>query len=221
MARLVESLTEIGYEDGKTLFGAPYDFRYGLAAQGHPTHVGSKFLKDLKNLIEKASISNRGKPVILVSHSLGGLFALHLLNQNHLSWRQKFIKHFVALSAPWGGSVMEMLTFASGYTLGIPLIKPLQIREAERSWESNFWLLPNPNNFGGEKPLVVTPNATYSAHEISQFFIDIGYPQGVYPYATRILPLILEKLDAPGVPVTCIIGSGVKTPETVLWGNWV
>lgn len=220
MASLVEALKEIGYVDGKTLFGAPYDFRYGLAAQGHPSHVGSKFLKDLKSLIEKASISNGGKPVILVSHSLGGLFALHLLNdQNHFFWRQKFIKHFIALSVPWGGTVMEMLTFASGYTLGIPLLRPLQVRETERSWGSNLWLLPNPNSFSGENPLVVTKNATFSAHEIAQFLIDIGFPQGVYPYVTRTLPMISERSEAPGVPFTCIIGSGVKTPETLFYGE--
>jgi alpha-beta hydrolase superfamily lysophospholipase len=127
MAPLVESLEQIGYVNGKTLFGAPYDFRYGLAAEGHPSHVGSKFLQDLKELIEKASSSNGGKPVILLSHSLGGLFVLQLLSRNPPSWRQKFIKHFVALSAPWGGTVQEMLTFASGYSLGVPLVEPLQV----------------------------------------------------------------------------------------------
>ncbi|AES66548.1 lecithin:cholesterol acyltransferase family protein, putative [Medicago truncatula] len=49
------------------------------AAPGHPSQVGSKFLNDLKNLIEKASNSNGGKPLILVSHRLGGLFVLELL----------------------------------------------------------------------------------------------------------------------------------------------
>ncbi|XP_062164162.1 lecithin-cholesterol acyltransferase-like 1 [Alnus glutinosa] len=218
MAPLVESLEQIGYENRKTLFGAPYDFRYGLAAEGHPSHVGSKFLQDLKELIENASSSNGGKPVILLSHSLGGLFALQLLSRNPPSWRQKFIKHFVALSAPWGGTVQEMLTFASGYSLGVPLVEPLQVREEQRSSESNLWLMPNPKLFGRQKPLVITPNTTYSAHDIAQFLNDMGFPQGVYPYKSRILPLI-DKYAAPGVPITCIIGSGVRTPETLFYGK--
>lgn len=74
MAPLVESLEEIGYVDGETLFGAPYDFRYGLAAEGHPSKIGTKFLQDLKELIEKASSVNGGKPVVILSHSLGGPF---------------------------------------------------------------------------------------------------------------------------------------------------
>lgn len=218
MAPLVESLEQIGYVDGQTLFGAPYDFRYGLAAEGHPSKEGSKFLQDLKDLIEKASNSNGGKPVILLSHSLGGLFVLQLLNRNPPSWRRKHIKHFVALSAPWGGTVQEMFTFASGNSLGVPLVEPLLVREEQRSSESNLWLMPNPRLFGGQKPLVITPNATYSAGDIPQFLNDIGFPQGVHPYKSRILPLT-EKLVAPGVPVTCITGTGVRTPETLFYGE--
>ncbi|XP_050366065.1 lecithin-cholesterol acyltransferase-like 1 [Argentina anserina] len=216
MATLVESLENIGYVDGKTMFGAPYDFRYGLAPKDHPCHVGSKFLKDLKDLVEKASNYNGGKPVILVSHSLGGLFTLQLLNRNEPSWRQKFIKHFVALSAPWGGTVDEMLTFASGNTLGVPLVNPLLVREEQRSSESNLWLMPNPKVFRNEKPIVITPNATYSAHNMLQFLNDIGFPDGIYPYKTRT-SVLMDQLEAPGVPLTCVIGTGVDTAETLYY----
>ncbi|XP_062021782.1 lecithin-cholesterol acyltransferase-like 1 [Rosa rugosa] len=216
MAPLVESLENIGYVDGKTMFGAPYDFRYGLAPKDHPSHVGSKFLKDLKDLVEKASNSNGGKPVILVSHSLGGLFALQLLNRNKPSWRQKFIKHFVALSAPWGGTVDEMLTFASGNTLGVPLVNPLLVREEQRSSESNLWLMPNPRLFRSKKPIVITPDATYSAQNIPQFLNDIGFPEGIHPFKTRIL-VLMDQLEAPGVPLTCVIGTGVRTAETLFY----
>ncbi|KAM7516973.1 hypothetical protein LguiA_006556 [Lonicera macranthoides] len=217
MEPLVKSMEKLGYVDSETLFGAPYDFRYGLAPEGHPSKVGTKYLQDLKALIEEASTSNGGKPVILLSHSLGGLFVLHLLNRNSPSWRQKYIKQFVALSAPWGGTVQEMLTFASGYSLGVPLVKPLLVREEQRSSESNLWLMPSPKLFGAKKPLVITSNYTYTAYDIARFLNDIGFSQGVFPYKTRILPLV-EDLVAPKVPVTCIIGSGVKTPETLFYG---
>lgn len=217
MAPLVKSLKKLGYKDGKTLFGAPYDFRYGLAAEGHPSLIGSKFLEDLKNLIEQASVTNEGKPVILLSHSLGGLMVLQLLNRATPSWCQKYIRHFVALSAPWGGTIQEMLTFASGYSLGVPLVDPLLIRAEQRSSESNLWLMPSPKLFARDKSLVFTPNATYSAYDIARFLNDIGFSEGVYPYNTRILPLVLEDLEAPEVAITCIIGSGVLTPESLFY----
>ncbi|WJX41494.1 Lecithin-cholesterol acyltransferase-like 1 [Trifolium repens] len=218
MATLVKSLEQLGYIDGENLFGAPYDFRYGLAAPGHPSRVGSKFLNDLKNLIEEASNSNGGKPVILVSHSLGGLFVLELLNRNPSSWRKKFIKHFIALSAPWGGTVDIMFTFASGNTLGVPLVNPLIVRNEQRSSESNLWLMPNPKMFDAKKTLVTTPSRTYSAHDMVDFLKHIGYSEGVYPYETRILPL-MAKIEAPEVNMTCIVGKGVKTPEELFYRN--
>ncbi|XP_057727972.1 lecithin-cholesterol acyltransferase-like 1 [Arachis stenosperma] len=219
MASLVNSLEKLGYIEGETLFGAPYDFRYGLAGEGHPCEVGSKFLEDLKKLIEEASASNGGKEVILVSHSLGGLFALELLNRNDPSWSRKFIKHLVALSAPWGGAMDEMLTFASGNTLGVPLVDPLIVRPQQRSSESNLWLLPNPKVYGHHQKLLITQNRSYSAHDMPDFLRDIGFLEGVYPYKTRILPLI-ENLKAPEqVPITCVIGSGVSTPEILFYRN--
>ncbi|KAJ0981821.1 hypothetical protein J5N97_010076 [Dioscorea zingiberensis] len=217
MATLVNSMERIGYESGNNLFGAPYDFRYGLAAEGHPCHVGNQYLQDLKQLIESAFNSNGEKPVIILSHSLGGLFVLQLLNRSPLSWRQKYIKHFIAVSAPWGGAVLQMLTFASGYTLGIPIVNPLIVRGEQRSSESNLWLMPSPKFFA-EKPLVITEKKNYSACDIQEFLEDIGFGEGVHPYKTRIAPL-LYSLEAPGVPVTCIVGSGVVTPETLLYGK--
>ncbi|XP_059281227.1 lecithin-cholesterol acyltransferase-like 1 [Lycium ferocissimum] len=216
MEPLVNTLQELGYRDGENLFGAPYDFRYGLAAEGHPSHVGSKYLNDLKGLIESASNSNGGKPVILLSHSLGGLYVLQLLCRNAKSWSQKYIKHFIALSAPWGGTVEAMFTFASGNALGVPLVNPLLVREEQRSSESDMWLLPSPKVFTTKEPLVSTPNAAYTARDIPSFLKDIGFPEGVLPYTSRILPLV-NNLTLPQVPITCIIGSGVKTPETLFY----
>ncbi|GAB2269583.1 hypothetical protein Dimus_004505 [Dionaea muscipula] len=220
MAPLVESLESMGYADGKNLFGAPYDFRYGLAGEGHPCEVGSQYLNDLARLIQRASESNGGKPVIIMSHSLGGLFTLQLLHRNSPAWRNKYVKHFISLPSPWGGTVQEMLTFASGYTLGVPFVNPLLVREEQRNSESNMWLMPSPKVFGNTKPLVITPNATYTARDIVAFLADIGFPQGVHPYKTRILPLADKQLIkvVPEVPITCIIGSGVKTPETLFYG---
>lgn len=220
MSDLVKALEKsCGYVNDQTILGAPYDFRYGLAASGHPTRVASQYLQDLKNLVEKTSSENQGKPVILLSHSLGGLFVLHFLNRTTPSWRRKYVKHFVALAAPWGGTVEQMKTFASGNTLGVPFVNPLLVRPEQRSSESNQLLLPSTNVFRDRtKPLVVTPKGNYTAYEMDRFLADIGFSEGVVPYKTRVLPLT-EKIVTPGVPVTCIYGKGVDTPEVLVYGE--
>lgn len=219
MTTLITKLEQIGYKDGQNLFGAPYDFRYGLAAPNHPTQVGSKYLQDLQQLIESAYTSNGFKPVILLTHSLGSLFAQQLLTRIDPSWRAKYVKHLITLSAPWGGTVMQMLTYGSGSTFGIPIVNPLLVRSEQRSSESNMWLLPSPKLFES-KTLVVNTyyGKTYTAENVPEFLIDIGYEEGVKRYKTRILPLVSSLLD-PGVNVTCLIGYSVHTPETLVYGR--
>ncbi|KAJ0967700.1 hypothetical protein J5N97_024617 [Dioscorea zingiberensis] len=218
MANLVKHLDQMGYKEGINLFGAPYDFRYGLAGDGHPSKVGSQFLQSLRDLVENASKANNNNPVILLTHSLGGLFALQLLHRNSPAWSRKFIKHFIALSAPWGGTVLEMLIFASGNSMGYSNINPLMLRQEIWSLESNRWLLPNPRTFG-DKPIVVSKDANFSASDIPKFLNAIGCSDCVHPYESRIMPMI-ERLKPPaGVPVTVMTGYGIKTAETLVYGD--
>ncbi|KAM0949950.1 putative phosphatidylcholine--sterol O-acyltransferase [Dioscorea sansibarensis] len=220
MAILVNRLKRIGYEEGENLFGAPYDFRYGLAGAGHPSKVGSEFLQSLKELIEHASKSNNNNPVILLTHSLGGLFTLQLLHRNTPSWSRTFIKHFIALSAPWGGTVLEMLIFASGDSMGNSNINPLILRKEIWSLETNLWLLPNPRTFK-DKPIVVSKSyaKNFSAAEMSEFLSCLGCSHCVHPYESRIMPMI-ERLEPPaGVPMTVMTGYGIETAETLIYGD--
>ncbi|KAM0841546.1 hypothetical protein ACQ4PT_058971 [Festuca glaucescens] len=219
MDTLASTLETAGYEEGHSLFGAPYDFRYGLAAPGHPSQVGSAYLDRLRLLVESACAANGGRPAILVAHSLGGLYALHLLARAPAPWRDAHVKRLVTLSAPWGGSVQVMLTFASGNTLGVPFVDASLIRAEQRSSESNLWLLPTPKVFGNTT-LVVSErhNRTYSAKNVTQFLQDIGFAEGVEPYRARTRPLG-EALPEPGVPVTCLVGTGVDTVESLVFGD--
>ncbi|KAL9260972.1 Lecithin-cholesterol acyltransferase-like 1-like protein, partial [Drosera capensis] len=173
---------------------------------------------ELHTISEQASTSNGGNPVIIVSHSLGCLFTLQQLTRRLPSWRQKYVKHFIALSAPWGGTVQEMATFASGYTFGVPIVNPLLVRQEQRSSESNLWLMPSPKVFRGTNPLVITSNATYTAKDIAKFLADIGFSEGMDFYKTRNVPLTY-RFEAPNVPITCVIGSGIRTPETLFYGD--
>ncbi|EFJ16612.1 hypothetical protein SELMODRAFT_116387 [Selaginella moellendorffii] len=213
MNSLVAALKAKGYESQKTLFGAPYDFRY--APGPNAAEVALQFLHDLKNLVEKASRSNKNTPVTLISHSLGGLWVLHFLNLQSSTWKKRFIHRFIAVSAPWGGSVQEMRVFASGYTEGANFLDPLVLRDEQRSSESNLWLLPSPKVFGN-KTLVVGSSRNYTAMDLEDFFRDIGYSRGYEHYETRV-PGLLEELAAPGVPVSLVFGVGVDTPETLVY----
>ena len=71
---MVEFLVKQGYTRGSNLRGAPYDFRFAPQSQG-------TFFQMLKLLIEESFLSNNEPPVTIISHSMGGLFAIHFFHQ--------------------------------------------------------------------------------------------------------------------------------------------
>ncbi|CAD6204661.1 unnamed protein product [Miscanthus lutarioriparius] len=205
MDKFVSRLEELGYRDGETLFGAPYDFRVGDAIFGR-----------LKRLVERASRINGGRPVTVVAHSYGGTLAHQFLLRQPLPWRRRFVRRFVPVAAPWGGVVLGMLTLVAGNSLGLPFVDPLALRGEYRSLRSSLWPLPNTNACGVGQTLVTTRSRTYTAHDVADFLDDIGMGAAIGPYQSRVLPLFRE-LPSPRVPVACVVGVGVDTPEMLAY----
>ncbi|CAM0950537.1 unnamed protein product [Alopecurus aequalis] len=219
MNKFVERLEKMGYRDGETMFGAPYDFRYVLAPVGHPSRVGDAFLRALKSLVEKASRLNGGRPVTIVTHSAGGPLTHQLLIRQPLAWRRRFVRRFVPIAAPWGGIVLGMLTLVSGNNYGLPFVDARALLAAGRSQQDSLWMLPSPSPavFGTAQPLVITKSRNYSAGDVADYLVAIGFGEAVGPYQSRVLPLFGGELPPPGVPVTNIVGVGVGTMERIVY----
>ena len=66
------------------------------------------FFQALKDLVEAAVNSNRGKPAVLVGHSMGCLVTLYFLSHQTQQWRSMYIAAFVSVSAPYLGSVTAL-----------------------------------------------------------------------------------------------------------------
>ncbi|XP_004982582.1 lecithin-cholesterol acyltransferase-like 1 [Setaria italica] len=213
MGKLVETLEGVGYREGKNLFGAPYDFRYAPAPPGQASSEFSCFLSSLRVLVEKASKRNGNMPVILVTHSLGGLNANAFLSRSPLAWRRRYVKHFVMVSTGAGGSVFR-LRFGSSSSSSPT--DPLSFANTTRSFATAFSVLPSPKVFG-HAPVVVTRAKNYSAYNIPEYLRANGFSDGeVARYVTRVLPVSLN-FSAPAVPMTCINGIGVPTPEKLVY----
>jgi len=200
--KMVQGFVSNGLERNVTLRGAPYDFRYAPSSP-----VGAKYIEDLKTLIEQTAAAS-GNRVSLVSHSMGCLQALYLLNQQSQAWKDKYIEKWIPVSGPWGGAAKELQLHASGDNQGLP-VSALKIREEQRSYETNFWLAPVPERFG-QQVLVTTPSRNYTAQDYDHFFDDIGYSAGK-KLMKRVLPLT-SSATAPGVDVVCMYSLGVDTP---------
>lgn len=222
MEGLVEALERVGYREGENLFGAPYDFRYAPAAPGLASRAFSDFSSSLRLLVERASQRNGNKPVVLVTHSLGGLFATVFLDRTPLRWRRRYFKHLVMLCLGVGGSPLNTWPLASKALASNPTsLQAGVLTYGNRSFASMFSLLPSPRVYG-RTPLVITRDRNYSADDMAEYLAAAGFSEDeVARYRTRALPVTLN-LRAPLVPMTAMNGIGVPTVDKlVFWdGNF-
>ena len=62
----------------------------------------------MTQLIELAVASNEGRQATIVAHSLGCLVSLHYIMQQPPEWLHQHINSFIAISAPWAGSITAL-----------------------------------------------------------------------------------------------------------------
>ncbi|CAL5089300.1 unnamed protein product [Urochloa decumbens] len=212
-----EGLERLGYRDGDTLFGAPYDWRYAPPLPGQPSKVYSSFFKEFKALVEAASTKHH-KKVIVVGHSYGGMVALEFVRNTPLAWRNKYIKHLILVAPTLSeGFLNQLVRLATGPSdLTYIGANTSSLRPMWRSFETSIVDLPSPDVFG-HKPLVITERRNYSAHDMEVLLAAIGFAHGVEPFRSRMVPK-MHYFQAPMVPMTCINGVGNRTTkQLVFW----
>lgn len=74
-------------------------------------------MQKLKLLIEETYVNGGDRPVVLVGHSMGGLYMLHFAQTQTEKWKQKYIKAFVSIGTPYGGSVNSLYFQITGTLL--------------------------------------------------------------------------------------------------------
>jgi lecithin-cholesterol acyltransferase len=100
--KLIKRLESHGYEVGKSLFGAPYDFRYGLSQP-------PAFWEALRSLCERA-FHETGERVKFLTHSFGGFLIHHFLSQQTTpEWRRHFVHSAVFTAPSWSGSGQSLI----------------------------------------------------------------------------------------------------------------
>ena len=195
-------LVTFGYERNKTIFGAPYDFRFA-------PHSLTSYYQDLRQLIEHASERNAGRKVVLVSHSLGGLVTLYFLRQQSQAWKDRYVHSFVPIATPWSGSVLMLHAMTSGYNFDIPLITPLTVRQQQRMSEASLLLVPRAPAWQPNDVLIATPTKNYSMTSYDEWFDDIGFSVG--KDMKQNVQTEAYALEHPGVHMYCWYGSGMLT----------
>ncbi|XP_029524143.1 group XV phospholipase A2 isoform X2 [Oncorhynchus nerka] len=204
---IVQALVEWGYTRDDDVRGAPYDWRKA------PNENKAYFLR-LQHMIEEMAVKARG-PVVLIAHSMGNMYTLYFLNHQPQAWKDRYIKAFVSLGAPWAGVAKTLRVVASGDNNRIPVISSLEIRSQQRTAVSTTWLFPYPHSWPADKVLIQTPTTNYTVKDYQRFFKDIDFEDG-WEMRQDTEPLV-SALEPPGVAIHCLYGSGVPTAEGFLY----
>jgi len=200
-----------GFVRGQSVRAAPYDFRFAPPSQG-------SYFARLKSLIEETRRANSNSPVTLISHSMGGLFALHFLNQMTDEWKREHIKRFVPIGTPWAGTTIAFNIFAAGYDLGISAVDPKIIRAEQRSYETGAELLPHPSLWHPKDSVFLsTPKRNFTSQDYGQFFDALKFPVGKINHDNVVH--LTDNLTFPGVNVLCIYSKGVETMAELIYDD--
>jgi hypothetical protein len=132
-----------GYENGKHIYGAPYDFRKVM--------LNENYMYDLKLLIEKA-VSDCGSPAVLVAHSIGCLLAsMMLIGYTTGKWRRRHVHQFLSIGGPYGGCSVSACALIFGHPLFSKISKHLD--DVLQSCSGLALSFPNYLGYGLETPV--------------------------------------------------------------------
>uniref|UniRef100_A0A0N4WG24 Lecithin:cholesterol acyltransferase n=1 Tax=Haemonchus placei TaxID=6290 RepID=A0A0N4WG24_HAEPC len=208
---IVDMMVSWGYRRGKNIIGAPFDWRRS------PNELYIYF-DLLKTTIETTYRYNGNTKVITLGHSMGNPIMLYFFNNIvDQAWKDKFIQSHVSLAGAWGGSMQLVRLFASGYNMNYyrVILPPSSLRGMQRSFTSSAFLFPSRAVWNDTEVLASTAEKNYTMANVQEFFHDINYPTGWEQY--KVAAQLNGNLNAPGVKLHCIYGTGIATAEQFTW----
>jgi lysophospholipase-3 len=208
---MYEALQTAGYTLDRNVRVAGYDARLTPDLGG--------FLERTKRLIEDTYRDNGDRPVHLVGHSNGPLYAQYLLTHTSQAWKDKYIHGFtdIAGNLPGQGSLYPLLftglnvqDFSLPATPENALSSSLLLLSAPSSYMS----AADPRVFDSAETVVqdFSKDKTYTPSDFRALFSDAGLPTALQ-LAEHYIGFVqfVDPAHFPNVDVYAEKGSGIDT----------
>ena len=208
---LYRALEAAGYVRNVNIRVAGYDARLTPDMGG--------FLERTKKLIEDTYRDNGHRPVHLVGHSNGPLYAQYLLTHTTRAWRDKYIHGFTPIAGNFPGQGSVYSLFFTGLNI-IDFSFPTTKENAESSARmylsspSTYMSSADPRIFGDREIVVsdASTGRTYTPQDYGRLFEDAGLPQAeeIADYYIGFVKFA-DPAHFPYVDVYAEKGSGIAT----------
>jgi lysophospholipase-3 len=208
---LYQFLGSAGYTIDKDIRVAGYDARL--------TPDMGDFLERTKSLIEQTYRDNGNRPVALIGHSNGPIYAHYLLTHTTPAWRHTYIHSFTSLAGNFPGQGLLFPVLFAGLNvqdMSNPTTPANAISSARmyQSEPSTYLSAADPAIFT-DREVVVTDSSTgrqYHAKDYPDLLTDAGLSakREIAQYYIGLLKMS-QPSSAPGVDVYAEKGSGLPT----------
>jgi lysophospholipase-3 len=208
---LYEALEAVGYVRNESIVVAGYDARLTPDMGG--------FMARTKRLIEDTYLRNDARPVHLVGHSNGPLYAQYLLTHVSADWKKRYIQGFTPIAGNFPGQGALYPLLFTGLNIG-DFTFPVSIDNAVTSAEmylsapSSYMSAADPRIFGDRETVVIdhSTGRSYTPQDYQQLFADAGVPW-VNEIADYYIGFVdfSDSAHFPNVDVYAEKGSGIDT----------
>jgi lysophospholipase-3 len=208
---MYEALEAAGYTRDRDIRVAGYDARLT------PDMAG--FLHRTKHLIEATYRENGRRPVHLVGHSNGPIYAQYLLTHTSQAWKDKYIHGFTPLAGNFPGQGLGYALMFVGVNISdltFPVTAENGISSARMflSHPSTFITASDPRIFGDDE-IVIRDQSTgtdYTPEDYHELFEDAGlsWVNPIADYYIGGVPFA-DPAHFPNVDVYAEKGSGLDT----------
>lgn len=209
--QLYRRLQAAGYTADRDIRVAGYDSRLTPDLGG--------FLRRTVKLIESTYRANHDRPVQLVGHSNGPLYAQYLLTHTSRAWRNRYIHGFTPLAGnfPGQGSLYSiMFTGLNIEHFSYPTDHANAVSSARMylSSPASYMSAADPAVFGRREVVVqdAASGVSYTPADYRRLFADAGLPDALQ-IARHYIGFVkfADPAHFPGVDVSAERGSGIAT----------
>lgn len=209
---MLDYFKRMGYQEGIDLYGAPLDWRMGLAQNEKVFHP--RLIKLIEEIYEKTH-----QKVVLFGHSFGGYSIQNFLaNGPSQDWIDKYVDKGIVLAPSFGGAIESMSISWTRQVFGIKnefLSETLEGMGAVHIHYLNWEMYPN-------KTILYTPeNKEIKNEDFPQFLIDNKRVNGDAINLLRLNQRFFSHFpNITKAPLYIIYNSGQKTAEAFKISDW-